>query len=190
MSKMQSNPSQPDLMRYALIAGAVVVAFFAAYGYALGSSASRATGYAGGVQVPAGYAGQTTAGGPNALAGGGGCCGGGNTAGTGCCAGRGRAAKASTAAKIVGGEQVVDMTVNGGYNPDHITAKAGLPLRVRINHPGPAGGCDGTLVFPDFGISRRLPASGRDEIVLNPLRAGTYRFTCGMNMLTGTLVVH
>lgn len=80
------------------------------------------------------------------------------------------------------------MTVNGNYSPNVIEAEPGVPLRIKVDHPSP-GGCDETLVFPDLGISRRLPPMGKDELVVPALQPGQYRFTCQMNMLSGTLVV-
>ena len=81
------------------------------------------------------------------------------------------------------------MTVNQNYDPNIIEAKAGVPLRIRIDHPNP-GGCDQTLVFPDLGIYEDLPPNGKTEIVIPAQEPGEYLFTCQMNMLSGTLVVN
>jgi hypothetical protein len=208
--------SQPNLARYAAVAAMVVMAFFAAYSYALGSAQNGQAG-ASGSQVQAydeyGNPVQTAAqpaiggGGGGGAAGGGGCCGGGGApssggggapgagggavaggGGGGCCGGGGPQKEIRKKATQTGGTQVIEMTVNGNYDPNVIEVKAGVPLTINIDHPG-AGGCDGTLVFPDFGISRNLPAGGKDVISFTPDKAGTYRFTCGMGMLSGTLIV-
>jgi Cu+-exporting ATPase len=44
-------------------------------------------------------------------------------------------------------------------------------------------------VFGDFGISQPLPAFATTPVEFTPKQAGTYEFTCGMNMLRGRLVV-
>jgi hypothetical protein len=199
--------SAVDSWRYPVIALVVVLAFFAAYSYALGEGGASPTALQAAAYTPQqaytdqgqpvaspAVNAQAAAGGGGAAAGG--CCGGGGGApgataagggGGGCCGG-GNQKKIQKAAKAVGSEQVIDLTVNGNYNPNYITAKAGLPLRIKIDHPS-QGGCDGTLVFPDLGIRKDLAPASRDEIVIGPAKAGTYRFTCGMGMLSGTLVL-
>jgi hypothetical protein len=181
----ESGSAPPDLWRYAAVALVVVLAFFAAYSYALGQG-----GPVQGTAVSRAYAGQGQGATPAAAAGG--CCGvggAGATAGGGGCCGTGAPQKKiEKVATVIGSEQVVDLTVNNGYSPNYITAKAGLPLRIKIDHPS-QGGCDGVLVFPDFGVQKTLAPNSRDEILLAPAKAGTYRFTCGMGMLSGTLVL-
>lgn len=199
--------SQPNLARYAAVAAMVVMAFFAAYSYALGSATGQA-GYAGGQAAPAydeygnpvPVAAQPAIGGGAAAGGaaGGGCCGSGGGAptggggavagGGGCCGGGGPQEEIRKKATQTGDTQVIEMTVNGNYDPNVIEAKAGVPLTFKIDHPSP-GGCDQYLVFPDFGVSQELPPNGKTEITITPDKPGTYRFTCGMGMLNGTLIV-
>jgi len=195
--------SQPNLARYAAVATMVVMAFFAAYSYALGSAQNGQAGAsASQVQAydeygnPVQTAAQPAIGGGGGAAGGGGCCGGGGAPGAGgaaaggggCCGGGGPQKEIRKKATQTGGTQVIEMTVNGNYDPNVIEAKAGVPLTFKIDHPSP-GGCDGVLVFPDFGVSEELPPNGKTEITITPDKPGTYRFTCGMGMLNGTLIV-
>jgi plastocyanin domain-containing protein len=44
------------------------------------------------------------------------------------------------------------------------------------------------VVFPDFGISRELPADETVTIELEGLEAGEYDFACQMGMLKGKVV--
>jgi Cu+-exporting ATPase len=86
------------------------------------------------------------------------------------------------------GRQEVTVVVRGGYTPDLIVARKGVPLRLvfdrRENSP-----CSDEIVFPDFGLRRALPAFAKTELELVPDRTGEFEFTCGMNMLHGKLLV-
>lgn len=49
--------------------------------------------------------------------------------------------------------------------------------------------CTREIVFPSLGIRRTLPVGKPVTVALRPERVGTIEFTCGMNMLRGTLEV-
>lgn len=95
--------------------------------------------------------------------------------------------KASSAA-MVGGAQEIDMTVKGGYSPNVIRVKAGVPLKLKIDRQE-AGDCSSRIVFPDFKVSKSLPAFMTTILEFTPDRVGEFGFACGMNMLHGTLIV-
>ena len=82
----------------------------------------------------------------------------------------------------------VRVTVRGGYSPNRIRARAGVPLRLVFDRQE-SGDCTSRVVFPDFGVSADLPAFGQASVELTPTAAGEYGFACGMNMIHGTLVV-
>jgi Cu+-exporting ATPase len=94
----------------------------------------------------------------------------------------------STAARpeLAGG--AVTIRVEGGYDPDTVIAPRGRPLRLLFDRREESP-CSDEVVFPDFGIRRRLPAHAVSEIVITPDRAGEFPFSCGMNMLHGKIVV-
>jgi plastocyanin domain-containing protein len=92
------------------------------------------------------------------------------------------------AAEGQGGVQEVKITVKGGYSPDVIVVKQGRPVRLDFYRDETAS-CSEDVVFGDFGIARALPAFTTTSIELTPEKAGKFTFTCGMNMLRGTLVV-
>jgi Cu+-exporting ATPase len=78
--------------------------------------------------------------------------------------------------------------VCGGYEPDVLHARAGEPIRIAFLREEEAR-CSERVVFPAFGKSTMLPR-GREVVVELPAAAaGTYEFTCAMNMLHGTLIV-
>src|SRR6266498_1670722 len=76
----------------------------------------------------------------------------------------------------------------GGYSPNLIRVKEGVPLRLVFDRQENSD-CSSRVVFPDFGVSKSLAAFGRTTVELMPARTGEFGFACGMNMLHGTLVV-
>ena len=87
-----------------------------------------------------------------------------------------------------GGVQRVKITVKGGYTPDVVVVKKGLPVELDF-YRDEASACTEQVVFPDFNISRRLPAFETTPVQFTPEREGEFTFTCGMNMVRGKLVV-
>ncbi|MHB1243587.1 MAG: cupredoxin domain-containing protein [Gaiellaceae bacterium] len=92
------------------------------------------------------------------------------------------------AAFTSGGYQEATILVQGGYTPDTVVVESGTPLRLvfRREETSP---CSETVVFDDFGKSANLPQGQPVAVELMPSEPGRYRFTCGMGMLQGTLVV-
>jgi len=82
----------------------------------------------------------------------------------------------------------VTIRVEGGYDPDTVIAPRGKPLRLLFDRREDSP-CSDEIVFPDFGIRRRLPAHAVSEVVITPDRAGEFPFSCGMNMLHGKILV-
>ena len=99
--------------------------------------------------------------------------------------GEGERAEASVGA---GGVQRVKITVKGGYTPDVIVVKKGVPVELDF-YRDEASACTEQVVFPDFRISRRLPAFETTPVRFTPDREGEFTFACGMNMVRGKLVV-
>ena len=87
-----------------------------------------------------------------------------------------------------GEAQEVEVTVKGGYSPSLIRARAGIPLRLVFDRQE-AGDCTSRVVFPDFHVSKSLPAFARTAVEFVPDRSGEFEFACGMNMVHGTLLV-
>ena len=87
-----------------------------------------------------------------------------------------------------GGVQEIQVTVKGGYAPDLIVVKQGLPVRLDFYRAETAS-CSEQVIFGDFGIVRDLPAFQTTPIEFTPEQAGEFTFTCGMNMMRGKLVV-
>ena len=92
------------------------------------------------------------------------------------------------AARVEAGAQRVRITVKGGYSPDVVVVKRGVPVELDF-YRDEASSCTEQVVFPDFRISRMLPAFKETTVAFTPERAGEFTFTCGMGMVRGKLVV-
>ena len=86
------------------------------------------------------------------------------------------------------GMQEIKVTVKGGYSPDVIVVRQGVPVRLDF-YRDETSSCSEQVVFGDFGIARNLPAYKTTPVEFTPERAGEFSFTCGMNMLRGKLIV-
>ncbi|HEU5121629.1 MAG TPA: cupredoxin domain-containing protein [Candidatus Saccharimonadales bacterium] len=94
----------------------------------------------------------------------------------------------ATAATIAHGQQTVEIKVDGGYVPNTVTLKQGVPAKLVFNRKDPST-CLDEVVFPDFGIHEALPVNARHEIPLDTSKPGEYKYACGMNMFFGKVVV-
>jgi plastocyanin domain-containing protein len=98
---------------------------------------------------------------------------------------KGKTAQARVKAE---GIQEVKVVVKGGYSPDVIVVKKGVPVRIDFYRDETAE-CSDTIVFGDFNIRKPLPAFKTTPIEFTPQESGEYTFTCGMGMMRGKLIV-
>lgn len=97
--------------------------------------------------------------------------------------------KKSSAAELKkNGIQEVKIVVKGGYDPDVIVVKKGIPVRLNFYRDETAD-CSDTIVLGDFKIRKPLPAYKTTAIEFTPEKEGEYEFTCGMGMLRGKIIV-
>ena len=80
------------------------------------------------------------------------------------------------------------ITVKGGYSPNTIHVKAGETAQLVFDRQEKSG-CSAELLIPEFGVARELPAFEQTTIEITPTQPGTFEYTCGMQMLHGTIVV-
>ncbi|HLN57438.1 MAG TPA: cupredoxin domain-containing protein, partial [Thermoanaerobaculia bacterium] len=89
---------------------------------------------------------------------------------------------------VPAGPQEVTVAVAGGYKPDVIVARKGMPLKLvfdrRESNP-----CSDEVVIPEFEIRQALPAHQKTTIEITTQREGDFPFSCGMNMLHGKIKV-
>ena len=96
--------------------------------------------------------------------------------------------KEASRAELRNGVQEVIVTVKGGYSPDRVEVRQGVPVRLVFDRQE-TGDCTSRVVFSDFGINQSLPAYAQTSVELLPERTGEFGFACGMNMVHGRLVV-
>ena len=96
--------------------------------------------------------------------------------------------KEARRAEIRGDVQEVEILVKGGYSPNLIRVREGVPLRLVFDRQENSD-CSSRVVFPDFQVSKSLAAFGKTTVEFVPEEVGEFGFACGMNMLHGTLVV-
>jgi plastocyanin domain-containing protein len=95
-----------------------------------------------------------------------------------------------TVAATVGktGVQEIDIKIHGGYAPDVITVRNGIPVRLNFFRDE-TDSCSEQIIFGDFGIARYLPPFETTTIEFTPQQPGEFTFTCGMKMMRGKLIV-
>ena len=96
-------------------------------------------------------------------------------------------------APMVDGKQVMTMTVYAAeYGPNYFKVKAGVPVRWEITSSGQPGCASGVVVsniLPGGSVYLN-PNQGQVTVAeFTPQGLGTYKFSCSMNMVRGTIEV-
>jgi plastocyanin domain-containing protein len=86
------------------------------------------------------------------------------------------------------GRTVQVKVTEGGWVPDRIEARKGEPLTLVITRETDKT-CATEIVVKEYGINTRLPLGKTVTVKLTPNKAGQVKFTCGMDMISGTIVV-
>ena len=96
-------------------------------------------------------------------------------------------ARAAPAAK--GAARTVEMTVTSdGFVPAEVKVKKGEKVRLAITRKTDRT-CATEIVVKDYGISQPLPLEKTVYVDLTPTKAGKVKYACGMDMISGFLVV-
>lgn len=91
----------------------------------------------------------------------------------------------ATAVKV---EKEVDITVDGGYQPETISIPQGKTTIINFVRKDPSS-CLEEVVLGDFKIKKFLPLNQKVSIEITPHQSGEYLFSCGMNMFHGKVIV-
>lgn len=84
--------------------------------------------------------------------------------------------------------QSIDVEVNGGYSPETVVLKQGVPATLNFTRKDKSS-CLDRVVFSDFGINQALPINKKEEIKIDTSKAGEYQWACGMDMFHGKLII-
>jgi len=95
---------------------------------------------------------------------------------------------ASTTAAVADNNQNVDIEVKGGYSPEVVTLKKGVPATINFTRKE-ASSCLDRVVFSDFGINQELPQNEQQTINIDTSKAGEFQWACGMDMFHGKLII-
>jgi membrane fusion protein, copper/silver efflux system len=87
-----------------------------------------------------------------------------------------------------GAVREIKITVDFGYSPETVRVKANQKVRL-LFHRVEDSRCTDEVVFPDFDIRKKLPAFKTTVVEFTPKKKGTFTYSCGMDMLHGTLIV-
>jgi hypothetical protein len=175
MSAPTQTASTPTAMRWAVIIAIAGVAFFGSYSYAVAHSAAGATSTTSAYAATTGAVASGPSGAVASTGGGGGCCGGGS-----------KGPAVTMSATVANGVQTIAVDLSSGsYDPNTIQLKAGVPAEITF---GQSSGCTGQVQSQQLGFAVDL-TSGPQTVKLAGFQPGTYQFSCGMGMVTGTIVV-
>ncbi|MEG4849703.1 cupredoxin domain-containing protein [Microcoleus sp. B5-D4] len=95
--------------------------------------------------------------------------------------------KSQKAVTASGGIQEVTITVDGGYEPSRLVVQAGQPVRLNFHRQDPSS-CLEQVLIPDFHIAADLHLNQVTSVEFTPKKAGSYVFSCGMNMFRGEII--
>ena len=75
-----------------------------------------------------------------------------------------------------------------GYTPKTIGVKKGESVSLEF-HRADGDNCGEKLVFPSLNLERDLPVGEKVLVEITPDKSGELKFTCGMDMFRGKLIV-
>lgn len=95
---------------------------------------------------------------------------------------------ATATADVSDDRQNIDVEVKGGYSPEVVTLKKGIPATINFTRKD-ASSCLDRVVFSDFGINQELPQNQKEAVEIDTSKAGEYQWACGMDMFHGKLII-
>lgn len=82
----------------------------------------------------------------------------------------------------------IDIIVDGGYKPEVISIPKGKTTKLNFTRKD-SSGCLEEVVLSDFKVRKYLPLNKTVTIEITPQKTGEFKFSCGMNMFHGKLIV-
>ncbi|MFA6098710.1 MAG: sulfite exporter TauE/SafE family protein [Patescibacteria group bacterium] len=91
---------------------------------------------------------------------------------------------------VVNGQQVIKMQASAsGYSPNAFKVKAGVPVRWEITDVGTSGCTSAVISHSLFDGEIKLTPGQTSTKEFTAAQPGTYKFSCWMGMVTGTIEV-
>lgn len=84
--------------------------------------------------------------------------------------------------------QNAKVEVAGGYNPEVVTLKQGVPATITFTRTSDQG-CLDVVHSKDFDFETELPLDEAKTVTVNTDQAGEFNFSCGMDMFFGKVVI-
>ena len=82
----------------------------------------------------------------------------------------------------------VDIVVKGGYSPEVISILKGKTTEINFIRQDP-NSCLEEVVLGDFKIRKYLPLNQKVTVKIIPQKSGEFKYSCGMNMFHGKIIV-
>src|SRR5699024_1065017 len=102
--------------------------------------------------------------------------------------GRHEAAAAEATLAADAQQQTASVIVDGGYQPEVVTLKQGVPATLQFLRKDPSA-CLDRVVFPAWGINRPLPENQLETIEIDTSQPGEFEWACGMDMFHGKVII-
>lgn len=91
-------------------------------------------------------------------------------------------------AEIINGQQEGRVVVKGGYEPEVLYLKQGVPAEITFDMEDQTA-CLSHVVFSDLGVDKDLTLAKESKIVIPTDKKGEIDYACGMNMFHGKVIV-
>lgn len=86
-------------------------------------------------------------------------------------------------------QQTITIDVGSeGYQPSSVRLRRGIPARLTFIRRTEET-CGTEIVIPAYGINRPLPLNAPVVVEFTPRKSGRFKFTCGMDMFRGAIIV-
>ena len=85
-------------------------------------------------------------------------------------------------------QQQIKITVNGNYEPAVITLKKGIPAQLTFTRTSTQG-CLEQVHSTALHFATDLPLNQPQTVTVPTDQAGEFQFSCGMDMVSGKVVV-
>jgi len=90
--------------------------------------------------------------------------------------------------EVVEASDQIDILVDGGYLPEVVSIPKGKTTKLNFTRID-SSSCLEEVVLSDFKIKKYLPLNQKVTVEITPQKIGEFKFSCGMNMFHGKLIV-